>query len=138
MRQSTAEPKGVLALQMRNGVAKVEDRIRAGALGPVRVGTQVTTAAEAAKWRYVDIGQSARPQNACVEWVAIAVGQFAGVVVEKAEVDAVIAKPEYVHRVGGGNPNPAFDIRPGAYRRSIHEGWIHEGMIFSYAGVVAE
>src|ERR1700730_17953617 len=77
------------------------------------------------------------PGATCVNGVVFAVGD--DVLVEGIKVLRIagVAKPEFVHYRGTRGPNPVEDVGPVAYRHRVVEGWIHHGMIFSHAVVVA-
>ncbi len=50
---------------------------------------------------------------------------------------AVVAKPEFVHHIGTGGPNPVLDGRQRADIKSAPEQWIHSGVILASRCIIA-
>src|SRR5207245_3527807 len=128
-----AKLEAVLASQIREIVRKIENRV-------VQLnGTAHPTAKNLpGKTGNIDHREPTCARDAGVEGIVLTIGEFAGVVNNKAKVDVVEAEPEVVQQAGTGGPNPVRGDRIGAYRISVLPVTGRDGVIFSIAKVVAD
>src|SRR5207245_8005612 len=128
-----AKLEAVLASQIREIVRKIENRV-------VQLnGTAHPTAKNlAGKTANIDHREPTCARDAGVEGIVLAIGEFAGVVNNKAKVDVVEAEPEVVQQAGTGGPNPVRGDRIGAYWISVLQVVGCVGVIFCVAIVLAD
>src|SRR5207245_3922425 len=91
-----------------------------------------------AKTRDSDAGKAPIIRHARVEGIALPIGENVAVEGQKQLPITLVAQPKFVHHGGTGGPYPVANHGPVAYRNGVVEGWIHHGVIFSHAVVVAQ